>query len=191
MSKKLIIFDFFGVMSSEVAPTWLRKYFDEDNAIRIKKEIVSRVDSGEISEDELNNELGILANIPADTVKKEWMEIVKINDSLVDFIKSIKNDYKIALLSNASNTFLTRILNKYNYLYELFDFIVISSDVKMVKPDAEIFNFLLDKVGVRAEDSLMIDDNANNLDGAKYAGIEGILYKDMESFRQEFNIKAK
>lgn len=191
MSKKLIIFDFFGVMSCEVAPTWLRRHFDEETAIRVKQDIVSRGDSGDLSEEGIYKELGALANVSPDTIQKDWMEIVKINDSLVDFIKSIKNDYKVALLSNATSTFLTRILNKYNYLYELFDFIVISSDVKMVKPDAEIFNFLLDKAGIKAEDSLMIDDNANNLDGAKYAGIEGILYKDMESFRQEFNIKAK
>jgi HAD superfamily hydrolase (TIGR01509 family) len=190
MSKKLIIFDFFGVMSCEVAPTWLRRHFDEETAIRVKQDIVSRGDSGDLSEEGIYKELGALANVSPDTIQKDWMEIVKINDSLVDFIKSIKNDYKVALLSNATSTFLTRILNKYNYLYELFDFIVISSDVKMVKPDAEIFNFLINKVGVRAEESLMIDDNIANIEGAKAAGIDGILYKNMEEFVKEFQDKT-
>ena len=41
MEKKLIVFDFFGVISSEIAPVWLRKYFNEEDAKRIKAEMQS------------------------------------------------------------------------------------------------------------------------------------------------------
>ena len=144
---KLIIFDFFGVLSSEVAPFWLERYFDKETAKEIKSKIVSQVDSGELTEDELNLKLAELANVSAETVKREWKELVKINNKLVSFIKELKKEYTIALLSNASDTFLRRILDE-NELNSIFDVIMISSEEKITKPNIEIYENLLKKVNV-------------------------------------------
>ena len=189
INKKLIIFDFFGVISSEIAPIWLKKYFEEEEAKKIKKEIVSQVDIGTISEEELYNEIGSLAGVLPETVKSEWMDLVKINSELIDFIKKIKDKYKIVLLSNASETFLKRILNKYK-LYDLFDNIIISSKEKLVKPSMEIYNLAINRMNVKPKEALIIDDNIVNIEGAKQAGIEGILYKDFNSFCIEFEKKT-
>lgn len=184
MDKKLIIFDFFGVISSEIAPIWLRKYFVEEEAKKIKTEIVSKVDSGEITEMELYTQLGNLAGVTAESVLKDWMDLVKINDTLVNFIKTLREKYKVILLSNASDTFLRRILNKYE-LDELFDEIIISSEVKLVKPGREIYQLALDKIGVRPEDSVMVDDNIVNVNGAEQVGISGILYTSVEELKEK------
>ena len=191
MSKKeLIIFDFFGVISSEIAPIWLRKYFDEETSKTIKRDIVSQVDIGEISEEELYIKLGDLAKLTPEKVKNEWEKLVIINTELTDFIRSIKNNYLIALLSNASETFLRKILDKYS-LYDLFDTIVISSEEKIVKPNEEIYNIVLNRLDIKPEKALMIDDNINNINGSKEAGIEGIIYNDFKKFKKEFEIKTK
>ena len=191
MSKKeLIIFDFFGVISSEIAPIWLRKYFDEETSKTIKRDIVSQVDIGEISEEELYIKLGDLAKLTPEKVKNEWEKLVIINTELTDFIRSIKNNYLIALLSNASETFLRKILDKYS-LYDLFDTIVISSEEKIVKPNEEIYNIVLNRLDIKPEKALMIDDNITNINGSKEAGIEGIIYNDFKKFKKEFEIKTK
>ena len=184
MEKKLIVFDFFGVISSEIAPVWLRKYFNEEDAKRIKAEIVSKVDSGEITEMELYRQLGKLANVSADEVAKEWMDLVKINDRLVNFIKELKENYKVILLSNASDTYLRKILNRYE-LIPLFDEIIISSEVKLVKPGNEIYQLALDRMQAKPEESVMIDDNIVNVNGAKQIGIAGILYTNVNSLIEE------
>ena len=184
MEKKLIIFDFFGVISSEIAPVWLRKYFNEEDAKRIKSEIVSKVDSGEITEMELYRQLGELANVTPDEVAKDWMDLVKINEELVEFIRKIKENHKVILLSNASSTYLRKILNRYE-LIPLFDEIIISSEVKLVKPGSEIYQLALDRMQVKPEESVMIDDNMVNVNGAKQIGIDGILYTNVNSLIEE------
>ena len=184
MEKKLIIFDFFGVISSEIAPVWLRKYFNEEDAKRIKSEIVSKVDSGEITEMELYRQLGELANVTSDEVAKDWMDLVKINEELVEFIRKIKENHKVILLSNASSTYLRKILNRYE-LIPLFDEIIISSEVKLVKPGSEIYQLALDRMQAKPEESVMIDDNMVNVNGAKQIGIDGILYTNVNSLIEE------
>ena len=189
MEKKLIVFDFFGVISSEIAPVWLRKYFNEEDAKRIKAEIVSKVDSGEITEMELYRQLGKLANVSAEEVAKEWMDLVKINDRLVNFIKELKENYKVILLSNASDTYLRKILNRYE-LIPLFDEIIISSEVELVKPGSEIYQLALDRMQVKPEESVMIDDNIVNINGAKNVGMDGILYTDVDSLIKTLTEKS-
>jgi putative hydrolase of the HAD superfamily len=46
----------------------------------------------------------------------------------------------------------------------------------MVKPSAEIFEHLLNKYSLKAEDCLFIDDSAKNTDGAKSVGINAYLF---------------
>ena len=50
---KVILFDFFGVISSEVSPIWFKRYFNEVEALEIKEEIMSKGDKGELNEEEV------------------------------------------------------------------------------------------------------------------------------------------
>ena len=188
--KKVIVFDFFGVISSEVAPFWLERYFDKETAKEIKSKIVSQVDSGELTENELNLKLAELTNVSAETVKKEWKELVKIDSELVNYIKELRKEYIIALLSNASATFLRRILDE-NKLNNIFDVIMISSEEKITKPNIEIYERLLNKINVKPENSIMVEDNPKNLEGASKAGIKGILYSDFDKFLKDLNEALK
>ena len=40
--EKVILFDFFGVISSEVSPIWFKRYFNEEAAKIVKEEIMSK-----------------------------------------------------------------------------------------------------------------------------------------------------
>ena len=51
--EKVILFDFFGVISSEVSPIFFKRYFNEEEAKRVKEEIMSKGDKGELSEEEI------------------------------------------------------------------------------------------------------------------------------------------
>ena len=80
---KLIIFDFFGVICSEVAPFWFEKHFSEDEAKRIKRDLVGLADRGEISLDDLFLRLGEMVNISPARVSQEWFSYVKIDSVMV------------------------------------------------------------------------------------------------------------
>ena len=80
---------------------------------------------------------------------------------------------------------MREILEKYD-LYGLFDEVYISAEMHMAKPDPEFFAECLGRIGVPAERTVMIDDNARNLEGARAVGIDTILFTDNESFEAEF-----
>jgi putative hydrolase of the HAD superfamily len=65
-------------------------------------------------------------------------------------------------------------------LAEIFDAIVISGDVRMRKPDPEIYLHAAKAIGLRPEECVFVDDLAQNVDGAKAVGMEGIVHRSAE-----------
>ena len=91
--------------------------------------------------------------------------------------------YGVYGLTNwASETFYT-IIDDYP-VFSLLDGMVVSGDVRLLKPDAAIFHCLLDKYGLKAEESLFIDDNAENVEGAAAAGLAALRFTDAASLRE-------
>ena len=92
--------------------------------------------------------------------------------------------YGIYGLTNwASETFY-QIVDEYP-VFGLLDGMVVSGDVRLLKPEAEIFHCLLDKYGLKAEESVFIDDNPENVEGARAAGLSGLPFKDAETLRRQ------
>jgi 2-haloacid dehalogenase len=104
---------------------------------------------------------------------------------MYDLVADLKQaGYGIYGLTNwASETFYT-IVNDYP-VFSLLDGMVVSGDVRLLKPDAAIFNCLLDKYGLKAEESVFIDDNAENVDGAIAAGLSAIRFTGAATLREE------
>ena len=185
-TKKVIFFDFFGVICSEISPIWFKKHYDEEHAKIIKEEIMSKADLGIINEEEVYDLISSRLNIPSNQIKEEWTSLIKINDSLVNYIKELKKEYKIYLLSNAMGSFLHRILNKYN-LYSLFDNIFISSEIKLAKPNTNFFYYVLEKENINKEEVIVTDDNINNVNSARSIDISSILFKNTLDFKEKIN----
>lgn len=177
---KVVIFDFFGVICSEVATSWMKQYYPDDTIKGLKPIHFNPVDLGKISESEFAKILGRLAGKNPIEAKAEWDSFVKISDEVVDVIKKLKNDYKIGLCSNAAGWFLRPILEK-NDLVGLFDSIIISSDHKIIKPNPEIYKLSLKELAASPKEALLIDDSETNIAAAKKLGIYAILFKDAES----------
>lgn len=104
---------------------------------------------------------------------------------MYDLVADLKQaGYGIYGLTNwASETFYT-IVDDYP-VFSLLDGMVVSGDVRLLKPDAAIFNCLLDKYGLKAEESVFIDDNAENVDGAIAAGLSAIRFTGAAALREE------
>ena len=180
MAKSTLIFDFFGVISTEVSPRWFSKRYTEDEAKRLKEDYMSMADVGRVTEDELFDYLSNLSGEPADDIYREFMSYVNINSEIVDLIIRLKEKYKIVLLSNALASWLHKILEN-NDLYRLFDHIVISGEEGIRKPSEQIYRLALSRAGIDARDAVFIDDNEKNTLAAESVGIHGIVYKDNEN----------
>lgn len=183
--KKVILFDFFGVISSEVAPVWFAKHFSKKQAIAIKNKISGKADIGAITIDEMFEEISLVSGKDTAIIKQEWFDLAVINTELVDFIKSINCKYKVYLLSNAISDFIFPVLKK-NNLEILFEKIYISSEIRRVKPTREFFDYCLKDANLNPSEAIFIDDNIDNVKGAQEAGIDGVLFENNIKFYEDF-----
>lgn len=76
-------------------------------------------------------------------------------------------------------------IDKYD-LEKYFDEIVISSEVGMIKPEPEVFKYILQKLDEKPDECVFTDDNPNYVNAAKELGIHGLVFKDTASFKNEF-----
>lgn len=178
MEKKLIIFDCFGVIVSEVAPFWLRERFSEDEAVKIKSGLVGDADLGIVGEKELYERLSAISGEPPQKIKEDWFSRAVFNEEVIKKIKKLKEKYTVTLLSNAVENMVQTLFG--DRLYELFDEVIISSVEKIAKPDGKIFRLMLERTGYSAHEAIFIDDNPVNIGAAAEVGIDGILFKNAE-----------
>lgn len=182
-NKKVIAFDFFGVICSEVAPIWFQKFFPKEKALKLKEQYLQPADLGKISFDSLLSGLGELVTVPPSKIEADWLTQAKIDDEVVSIVETLQNDFKVVLFSNAVPKFLRQILAK-NNLERLFDFIIISSEIGIVKPDPAFFAKALETINNLPKDVLFIDDNSENVRAANKFRIESVVFQDVDTLKQ-------
>lgn len=57
---------------------------------------------------------------------------------------------------------------------------ILSYRDKLIKPQREIYQLLLERYGLKAEESVFLDDTEKNLSGAEKLGIRTILFQSRE-----------
>ena len=98
----------------------------------------------------------------------------------VRVLKMLKPKFPIYGLTNWSAETITIAYEKYDF-FELMDGIVVSGDEKLIKPDPKLYQVLLDRYNLKAEESLFIDDNLKNIETAQKMGFHTIhLTKDTD-----------
>ena len=187
MKINTIIFDCFGVILDPVLGGWYR-----DNML--KRGLVDenlpdtfrQFDTGELTEDDMLNYFRKYDGVTStpEKLREEIDAYLKIDNSLVEVIKKLKQKgFKIVLLSNANNSFFERkVYPTYPEFKSLFDEIIISSIVQMVKPDQDIYLHALEKAGSHPKETLFIDDSRLNVDTAIRLGMHGFVYTESTAF---------
>ena len=68
---------------------------------------------------------------------------------------------------------------------ELFQDVLISAEEKILKPDAEVFERLLQRNDIAAAQALFVDDSAKNVAGAQAVGLDAVLFTDAGSLERD------
>jgi len=181
------IFDCFGVIYDPVIYKWYytnsSKYGFTDDEL---PNVLRKFDLGILGEDDLVDYLSRYKglNSTKEKILNEIDSYLKIDQNLIYIIKQLKQKgFKTILLSNGNHHFFERKIFKTNPEFKnLFDEIVISSLVNMVKPDTEIFLYTLKQAKSTPQESLFVDDNKDNVDVAVSLGMKGFVYTDILSF---------
>ena len=69
--------------------------------------------------------------------------------------------------------------------HEMFDAVVISGEVGMRKPEPQIFDLALDRIGLPAGECVFIDDMPQNIAAAAEAGLVGIVHRTFDETARE------
>lgn len=175
-----IIFDFFDVIHDDPFHKWLRLHgLQRDGTFH---EISELVDKGSIDEAEFYKQLAQASGQTVDQVQAVFSDTGFIDWDLVAIIEKLKTTYTLGLLSNASGGYLRPILEDHS-LTHLFDAVVISGEVQMIKPSQEVFELILSKLVARPSETIFVDDNPKNIAAAERLGIQGILYTGAEELQ--------
>lgn len=187
---KIVIFDWGGIVEShendlqdlKEAKIRLIKRFTK---FLSDKEILERwtdKTSSGVSIGSTNNEKNIIdwvnlvqknmnINVSFEEFKRlyeEELTSVKYYKDVVEYAHSLKNKCKIAILSNLMPFDKKRINDQYDL--SKFDYVYLSFEVGMRKPDKEIYDYVLNDLKIEPENILFIDDDTNNILMAKECG---------------------
>lgn len=180
MAIKNIIFDFGGVLMDWNPRYFFKDYFNDDEKMEFFLKNVA-VDDWNAEQDRgrtLKEGTEILIEKYPDWEKEvrayydNWTTMLRsdIPKNVEVLRKLADTDYELFGLTNWSHETFPYALANYDF-FELFKGkIVVSGEEKLIKPDPKIWELLLDRYNIKAEESVFIDDNAKNIEAAKTLG---------------------
>lgn len=116
--------------------------------------------------------------------EKEYLTKFKKNEGVLNLAQDLKDyGYKIAVLSNTIKAHAE--INKKKGLYDLFNYVILSNEVGLSKPDPKMFYFALNKLQTKAEETLFIDDKFSNIEAAQKIGFKTILFINGKQLKKE------
>ena len=193
---KNIVFD-MGQVLIHWSPQLMTSYLElpEKDAAMVEKELFRNVewvqlDHGVISEEDAV--CSVCKRLPEhlhDGVQKLvtgwWKWPLVPVAGMAELVRELKAmGYGIYLLSNASSR-----LHEYFHRIpgaECFEGKVVSADLKLLKPQAEIFHALYQKFDLNPAECVFIDDAPANAEGAIMTGMQSIVFHgDAARLRQE------
>ncbi len=108
-------------------------------------------------------------------IRKAFFGGDTVDLELVSFLRGLRKTHKTGLISNAWDDLRPWIVSQ-NF-EDAFDHMTISAELGIAKPEARIYEFALEKLGVAASEAIFVDDVQKNIDGCETVGMHGILYR--------------
>ena len=141
--------------------------------------IFDQLETGKISKEDFILEMQ--KNIPKASkseIINAWNAIIKdLPESRIDILKNLKDKFSIFLLSNTNSIHIDYIVRKigrgkYDEFYNLFDKVYYSHEVKLRKPDPNIFKLVINENNLKIKNTLFIDDSIQHINSAKKLGLQ-------------------
>jgi epoxide hydrolase-like predicted phosphatase len=143
-------------------------------------EAASQATIGLVSSAEVWDQIGQafgLDKIELDQFQKDFFSGDCLDLELVDFITRLRPAYKTALLSNAHSNARSLFTQTY-HLDSVFDQFIISAEVKLAKPNPEIYRLACAQLEVQPAEMVFVDDFQVNIQGALSIGIQAFHFID-------------
>lgn len=192
---KAIIFDFGGVLLRTQNRQGRRKWEEklgleewESEVIVFGSEMGTKAQMGEISYERLWEWIGRRFNLSPqelnDFQHDFWAGDV-LDSDLVGYIRSLKNKYQIAMISNASDELRQNLKDRHS-IADVFDLIVCSAEEHVMKPHQEIYLRTLERLGCDPAEAVFVDDSEPNIQAARKLGMFTVHFRPSTDIPSEF-----
>ena len=147
-------------------------------------------EAGRITDDEFLDSLRKLANysLAGEAVQKAWNALlISFPVERIELLKRLGGRYRLFLLSNTNAVHLSAFQKIYRENFnngsfnELFEKVYYSHEIRLRKPDKEIYQFVLKDSHLDAPETVFIDDALVNVEAAKELGMQAIHIKPGQS----------
>ncbi|MBM3184469.1 MAG: HAD family phosphatase, partial [Chlamydiae bacterium] len=113
-------------------------------------------------------------------------DAIGVNPQMYVLVNQLKEQQiPVALLSNIDER-LSKLIRDFG-LYEPFNPCLLSCEIGIEKPDLKAYEFLLTELNLPAKEVLFIDDRPENIEAAKAAGLDAILFQSEQQLRGELS----
>ena len=146
-----------------------------------------RAQRGEISVEQHWENLRQELNLPKaemPSVREAFWGGDRIDTGLLEDIRSLRRRVRLGLLSNAFSD-LRQVITEYWGFGDVFETLVISAEIGIMKPDPRIYRLALDRLAVQPAEAVFIDDFPRNVAGSQALGIPAILFQNRQQAWQE------
>jgi putative hydrolase of the HAD superfamily len=195
MTIRAVFFDFGGVIMrteyqsprQKLAERFNMDYDEMDRAV-FGSDSARRASLGEITEDAHWSAVLKRFKQPASEMqvfRNNFFGGDVIDHKLVEYIRSLRGEFHTGLISNAWSG-LREFITK-EKLIDLFDTVIISAEIGVVKPSAKIYEVALEQSKVGAGEAVFVDDMPVNIEACEKVGMKGVLFNDPEKSLSRLN----
>lgn len=129
---------------------------------------------------------------PSDKILQTlWIEpykqYAKIKNEVIDFVKKLGENYKLAILSNTIKEHSQ--INQERKLFDYFDEVLLSDEIGLRKPEKEFFDEASKKLGLPFKNLIFVDDEMRWVKAARKHGLNAILFKNRKQL--EITLKGR
>ena len=200
---EVIVFDLGGVIVNVNFNSALGMLFDNSGKLNAAlpnypsiSKLMQEYETGKIGapafHERLVDDLGVDLSFD-DFITSSNEAIEPGDDGIESIVRSLGEEYRLAILSNTNPVHFDHIKKKYTII-GLFEHILLSYEIGVMKPAVLAYEKLIAATSKSPQKHLFIDDRIENINAAKELGIDGIHYRSVENLRRELekrNIKLK
>jgi putative hydrolase of the HAD superfamily len=174
---KTLIFDFGDVFINLDKPAFEREFANLGFSEITEKmlQVTYKYEAGKISTNDILNHFRDVYGLSSDDFIKAWNSIIlDFPEYRLEFIEELRssNNYNLILLSNTNDLHIDYVketmgLERYERFKSCFNRFYLSHEIKFRKPNADIFEFVLNSNNLIPQECLFVDDIFENTQTAK------------------------
>jgi putative hydrolase of the HAD superfamily len=143
--------------------------------------ILGEFESGRMTSDQFAREIMARAGLSVsyDEFVRDWQDIFWLNEPVARLIEALKSrDYTLILGSNTNVLHSAHFRRQFAATLDQFTQLVLSHEVGCLKPEPGFYSACVAASGLSAASCIFVDDAAENVEGARSAGLMAVQYVD-------------